>query len=158
VVGRLWDDDVLCAEPLLKNQLMCFSAPDHPLVAREPLEPAQLAEGPLLLREPGSGTRASAEEILRAHGVEPRPAMQLASNEALKRAVARGLGVTVLSTFAVGLELRMGLLHPLRVSGFPVHRMWHLVWPRERVISAGALAFREHLHQPGWREALPRPG
>lgn len=155
VVGRLWVDGVLRAEPLLENQLMCFSAPDHPLVQREPLELRDLSDGPLLLREPGSGTRASAEEILRAHGIEPRPAMQLASNEALKRAVARGLGVTVLSAYAVGLELRMGLLHPLRVNGFPVRRMWHLVWPRERVLSATALAFREHLHRPEWREALP---
>lgn len=156
VVGRLWDDHVLEAEPLLQNQLMCFSAPDHPLVRREPLHPADLVQGPLLLREPGSGTRESAEALLRAYGVDPRPAMQLASNGALKRAVARGLGVTVLSIYAVGLELSLGLLHPLRVEGFPVARMWHVVWPAERLLSPAAQAFRQHLHGSGWRESLPR--
>ena len=157
VVGRLWEDGSLEAEPLLENQLMCFCAPDHPLAGRESLQPADLLEGPLLLREPGSGTRESAEAILRAHGVDPRPRMELASNGALKRTVARGLGVTVLSTYAVKLEVAHGLLQPLRVAGFPVARMWHVVWPRERLLSPAAEAFREHLRSHGWRSELLVP-
>ena len=104
VVGTLWEDDVLAAEPFLENSLMCFCAPGHPLAEREPLQPIDLLDGPLLLREPGSGTRESAERILRDAGVEPVAAMEMASNGALKRAVAGGLGVTVLSTYAVRLE------------------------------------------------------
>jgi LysR family transcriptional regulator, low CO2-responsive transcriptional regulator len=157
VAGKLWEDERIEALPLIENQLMCFSGPDHPLASREPLEPADLLEGPLLLREPGSGTRESAEAILRAHGVDPQPAMQIASNGALKRAVARGLGVTVLSTYAVRLELDLGRLHALRVSGFPVNRMWHIVWARDRVLSPAAQAFRHHLQTPGWRQHLSLP-
>ena len=48
VVGTLWSDDLLEAEPFLDNALMCFCAPDHPLVDREPLRPAELLDGPLL--------------------------------------------------------------------------------------------------------------
>src|ERR1700693_180245 len=55
-VGTLWDDHLLAAEAFLSNSLMCFCAPTHPLVDREPLRPADLLEGPLLLRERGSGT------------------------------------------------------------------------------------------------------
>ena len=51
-------------------------------------------------------------------GRRARAAMEMASNGALKRAVAGGLGVTVLSTYAVRLELQLGLLRPLRVHGF----------------------------------------
>ena len=137
VVGTLWEDDVLAAEPFLENSLMCFCAPGHPLANREPLRPADLLEGPLLLREPGSGTRDSAERILRGAGVEPAAAMEMASNGALKRAVAGGLGVTVLSTYAVRLELQLGLLRPLRVHGFPVERLWHVTWARDRLLSPG---------------------
>ena len=157
VAGRLWDDDLLKAEPFMANDLMCYSAPGHALVAREPLEPADLLDGPLLLREPGSGTRESAEEILRQHGVDPHPAMQMASNGALKRAVAKGLGVTVLSSYAVRLELELNLLHPLEVRGFPVHRTWHVVWARERFLSPAALAFRRHLQSSDWRLDLTVP-
>jgi DNA-binding transcriptional LysR family regulator len=154
IAGRLWDDDLLEAEPFIENELACFSAPTHPLVGREPLRPRDLLDGPLLLREPGSGTRESAEEILRAHGVDPQPAMQMASNGALKRAVTKGLGVTVLSTYAVRLELELNLLHALDVQGFPVRRRWHVIWARERILSPAAQAFRRHLHATDWRTAL----
>ena len=157
VIGALWDDDVLDAEPFLENSLMCFCAPGHPLADREPLKPVDLLDGPLLLREPGSGTRESAERILRDAGVEPVPAMEMASNGALKRAVAGGLGVTVLSTYAVRLELQVGLLRPLRVAGFPVERMWHVTWARERLLSPAAAAFRAFLHSPDWRASLAIP-
>jgi DNA-binding transcriptional LysR family regulator len=157
VIGTLWDDDVLDAEPFLENSLMCFCAPGHPLAEREPLQPVDLLDGPLLLREPGSGTRESAERILRDAGVEPVPAMEMASNGALKRAVAGGLGVTVLSTYAVRLELQVGLLRPLRVAGFPVERMWHVTWTRERLLRPAAAAFRAFLHSPDWRASLAIP-
>ncbi len=68
ILGRLWKDDVFCAEPLIQNDLMWFSAPDHPLVKREPLRLKDLVNGPLLMREPGSGTREAAETIFRKHG------------------------------------------------------------------------------------------
>lgn len=154
VAGRLWDDDLLESEPFIENELACFSAPSHPLASRKQLEPRDLLDGPLLLREPGSGTRESAEEILRANGVDPQPAMQMASNGALKRAVTKGLGVTVLSTYAVRLELELNLLHRLDVKGFPVRRMWHVIWARERILSPAAQAFRRHLHSTDWRLEL----
>jgi len=157
VVGTLWEDEALAAEPFLENSLMCFCAPGHPLAQREPLQPSDLLDGPLLLRERGSGTRESAERILRGAGAEPIAAMEMASNGALKRAVAGGLGVTVLSTYAVRLELQLGLLRPLRVRGFPVERMWHVTWARERLLSPAATAFKAFLHSADWRASLSIP-
>ena len=157
IVGTLWEDDALAAEPFLENSLMCFCAPGHPLAEREPLQPVDLLDGPLLLRERGSGTRESAERILRGAGAEPIAAMEMASNGALKRAVAGGLGVTVLSTYAVRLELQLGLLRPLRVHGFPVERMWHVSWAHDRLLSPAATAFKAFLHSPDWRTSLQIP-
>ncbi|MBC5804613.1 MAG: LysR family transcriptional regulator [Candidatus Eremiobacteraeota bacterium] len=157
ILGRLWKDDVFCAEPLIQNDLMWFSAPDHPLVKREPLRLKDLVNGPLLMREPGSGTREAAETIFRKHGIEPVPDMEMASNGALKRAAAGGLGVAMFSTCAVRLELGAGLLRPLRVRGFPLRRMWHTVWMRDRLLSPAASAFRDLLRSPSWRDQLPNP-
>jgi DNA-binding transcriptional LysR family regulator len=157
VVGRLWDEDGLVAEPFLENELMCFSAPRHPLAAQEPLRPRQLLQGPLLLRERGSGTRESAERILADAGVVAESTMELASNGALKRAVAGGLGVALLSTFAVRLEVQLGLLRPLAVDGFPVQRLWHITRAKDRLPSAAADAFRAFLHTDEWRHGLAQP-
>ncbi len=155
VLGRLWKDSALAAEPFMENTVMWFCAPNHPLIKREPLHPKMLLEGPLLLREPGSGTRETAESVLKRYGVEAKPAMEIASNGALKRAVAGGLGVAAFSTWAVRLELASGLLHPLRVRGFPVKRMWHIVWLKERLLSPAAQAFLAHLRSAQWRKRLP---
>lgn len=157
VAGRLWEDDLLEAEPFLNNELKCFSAPSHPLAQRRRVEPAELLGGPLLLREVGSGTRESAEAILREHGVRPQPDMEMASNGALKRAVARGLGVTILSTYAVRLEVELGHLTIVPVRGLPVSRRWHVVWTRERILSPAVQAFRKHLLAPDWRQQLSVP-
>ena len=83
--------------------------------------------------------------------------MEMASNGALKRAVAGGLGVTVLSTYAVGLEVQLGLLRPLHVRGFPVHRTWHVTWARDRLLSPAAAGFKVFLHSPEWRATLSVP-
>jgi LysR family transcriptional regulator, low CO2-responsive transcriptional regulator len=157
VVGRLWDDDSISAEPLLENELMCFSAPEHPLTRREPVELREMLDGPLLLRERGSGTRESTETLLREHAIEPVAAMEMASNGALKRAVAGGLGVTVLSTYAVRLEVSLGLLRPLNVRGFPVRRQWHVVRVADRVLSHAAESFHTFLNEGSWRKQLLIP-
>ncbi|HEV2037974.1 MAG TPA: LysR substrate-binding domain-containing protein, partial [Candidatus Eremiobacteraceae bacterium] len=157
IVGRLWTEDIFDAEPLVENYLMWFCAPDHPLVRREPLRLRDLLDGPLLFREAGSGTRQAAEAIFRKHGIEPVPDMEMASNGALKRAVAGGLGVAMFSTCAVRLERAAGLVHPLKVKGFPVRRMWHVVWVRERLLSPAACAFRDFLQTDTWRDQLPVP-
>jgi len=157
IVGRLWTEDIFEAKPLVENYLMWFCARDHPLVRREPLRLRDLLDGPLLFREPGSGTRQAAEAIFRKHGIEPVPDMEMASNGALKRAVAGGLGVAMFSTCAVRLEQAAGLLHPLKVKGFPLRRMWHVVWVRERLLSPAVRAFRDFLQTDTWRDQLPVP-
>jgi DNA-binding transcriptional LysR family regulator len=79
----------------------------------------------------------------------------MANNGALKRTVAGGLGVTVVSVHAVQLELTLGLLKTLEVSGFPVRRTWHVAWAGERLLSPAARAFLAFLRGADWRQSLP---
>ena len=80
---------------------------------------AELAAEPFIVREPGSGTRETAEEALRAAGLSVRLVMELASNGAIKRAVAQDLGVSILSRYATALEIQIGHLVELPVVGLP---------------------------------------
>ncbi len=68
---------------------------------------AELREVPLVLRESESHTRTV---LQRALGYEPQPVMEMASNEAVKRAVAAGVGVGVLSELSVAWEVDAGRL------------------------------------------------
>ncbi len=91
-----------------------------------------LRQVPLLWREPGSGTRAVLERALRRAGVRrgPQPGdLQLGSTEAIKGAVALGLGVGFLSRWSIQAELASGQLRVLQVPGLRVQRAFSWVLP-----------------------------
>lgn len=146
------NDPLLTFETLLENEFQCFAAPTHPLASRSNLEPRDLAGAPLMVREPGSGTREATDEVLIPAGV--RPDVVMANNGALKRAVAGGLGATIISVHAVQLELSLGLLKTLDVRGFPIRRTWHVAQVAERLLSPAAQAFRAFLCCSDWRQNL----
>ena len=86
--------------------------PARPRVRAGALTPADFAERPLILYEPRGATRAVIDAWLLAGGVQPRPAMELGSVEAIKKLVEAGLGwsilpaVTVAGTQGRGLQVR----------------------------------------------------
>lgn len=132
--------------PFLENPLVVVAAPGHPLAARRRVALDKVLREPLLAREPGSGTRLATEQFLAARGLAWAPRMALGSNEAIKHAVAAGLGLAVISRHALG---GTPALAELPVAGFPILRRWHLVWRRDRQLSLPAQAFRDHLREPG---------
>lgn len=79
-----------------------------------------------LLREPGSGTRATTEAFFESREVDP-PRLTLGSNGAVVAGAAAGLGITLVSGDAVARELETGELVRLPVEGTPLERPWHAV-------------------------------
>lgn len=127
--------------PFLENPLVVVAARDHPLVARRRLTLQQVAREPLLAREAGSGTRLAVEALLQQKGVEWPARMALGSNEAIKHAVAAGLGVAVMSRHALGRDPARDGLVELKVQGLPIRRMWHFVWRSDRALTLPARTF-----------------
>jgi len=91
----------LAAEPWVKDELVAIVARRHPLARRRSIRAAVLARDPFISREEGSSTRGIAEQLFGELGVRLRPAMELGSTEAVREAVAAGLGVSVVSRHAV---------------------------------------------------------
>jgi DNA-binding transcriptional LysR family regulator len=82
-------------------------------------------------------------------------ALELGSNEAIKEAVLRGLGVAVLSSYAVQKELKAGHLIALKVPDLHCDREMFFVWDRRRVLSAPARTFRCFLETNPLSKAAP---
>ena len=133
--------------PFLENPLVVVAPVGHPLASRKRLKLEQVVGEPLLAREAGSGTRRAADRLLEQRGVRRTPRMALGSNEAIKHAVAAGLGLAVLSRHTLGRDPARDGLTELPVQGFPIRRMWHLVWRRDRALSRPAQAFLDHLRR-----------
>ncbi len=77
-----------------RERLVALLPAADPLAARKSLEPAELAARPVIFREPGSATRRLFESVLRGAGVEITPLLELGSREAVREAVASGLGAS----------------------------------------------------------------
>ena len=124
--------------PFLANPLVVVAAAGHPLAQRRRLTLAQLLPEALLVREAGSGTRLALERLLAERQLPWPPRMALGSNEAIKHAVRAGLGLAVLSRHTLAADPAADGLAVLKVSGFPIRRMWQLVWRKDRALSLPA--------------------
>lgn len=142
VMGQVPPEEDLTAEPFLANELVVISSTAHPLASRRRIPVEDLAQEVFLVREVGSGTRATAERFLADNGVPLRIGMELGSNSAIKQAVANDLGIAVISRHAVSLEVTAGRLAILDVRGFPLIRHWHVVHRRSKHLPPAAVAFK----------------
>lgn len=145
VLGAPPDHLDVVATPIVDNPLVVVARKDHPLAGKRNIPPGRLAEEDFLLRESGSGTRLATERFFAEHGLQIKVRMELGSNEAIKQAIAGGLGISVLSQHTLSLEGEEGLLQPLDVKGFPLLRKWYVAYPRGKHLSAVAKVFLDHL-------------
>ncbi len=135
----------------VENPIVAIAPRGHPLHGRGRVSLARLAQEPFLLREQGSGTRMATERFLKSHGVKLIVRMELGSNEAIKQAVAGGLGLSLLSLHALKSELARKELVLLDVEGLPIRRSWYIVHRKGRKLSIVARTFFDYLKEEGVR-------
>ena len=138
-------DLALGDEVFMPNPIVLIAPTADPLARRRKVPLRELAGHRFILREQGSGTRMTADRFFRRMKFRPQLRLELGSNEAVKEAVAGGLGVGVVSRHALhGLQKEHGV-SVVDVEGFPLASSWHIVHPAGRKLSPLALAFRQHL-------------
>jgi LysR family transcriptional regulator, low CO2-responsive transcriptional regulator len=130
--------------PFLPNPLVVIGAASHPRATKRSTL-TQLQRERWLMRESGSGTRKVAEQHFLQQDFAPQVAMSLGSNEALKHAVAAGLGIGVISRLAFGGDAAAAGLAELKVSGFPIHKQWQVAWRKDYPLTAAARTFVRYL-------------
>ena len=135
----------LASFPYILDKLVIIASPSHPLAAQEEIQMRELRKHDFIMREVGSATRKTAEDLLKTRRVEPRVAMELGSNEAIKRAVAAGLGLGILSEFAITPDVAAGLIKVLRVNRWDCSRQLSVFYRDDKYLSAAQHAFIEFL-------------
>jgi DNA-binding transcriptional LysR family regulator len=104
-----------------------IAAPNHALAKKKKVKLADLAGESFLLREPGSGTREMADQLLAGSDMDTQSALEFGSNETIKPAVRAGLGVALISSHPGGAELNDKRLATLNIDGLPKDRFWFIV-------------------------------
>ncbi|MGH2690640.1 MAG: LysR substrate-binding domain-containing protein, partial [Actinomycetota bacterium] len=140
VVGQYQASPDLALAPLGPDLLVGICAPAWP-GPRERTRLRAFLEQPFIARKRGSSTREVLETWLRARGWELRPSMEFSSTEAVKQAVAAGLGVSVVSAATITLELEAGLVDRPNLPGLPILRRFDVALLRRRRPPPAAAAF-----------------
>jgi aminoethylphosphonate catabolism LysR family transcriptional regulator len=107
VVANLAPDPRLHALAVRRDRLVLFVRKTHPWARRKWVKPAELAGERLVLREPGSSTRRVFETAMAAAGIALEEVIEINSREAVREAVAAGLGIGVVSESEFGNDQRL---------------------------------------------------
>jgi len=145
LIGQKAEHRALEARAIGRDALVLIVPAGRRWAKRRAISLDLLRAEPLIIREPGSGSRCALEKSLERAGTalsELNVSLELGSNAAIKDAVKRGLGVAFLSRLAVKKELAANELRAVAVPGLRVERNFYLVYHRRRPLSPAASAFK----------------
>jgi DNA-binding transcriptional LysR family regulator len=149
VMGRAPQEVKVKSTSFANNPTAFLAAPSHVLMHTPGLNLEMLANSQMLVREKGSGARASLERIFRTAGLKLSMGAELSSNESIKQLCIAGLGPAYLSLQSCLLEIRAGLLSVLPLANNPMNRRWHVVHLENKPLSQVATVFMAHLIRHG---------
>ncbi|OQW94043.1 MAG: LysR family transcriptional regulator [Beggiatoa sp. IS2] len=124
----------LVVELCRMDQLVAIAPPNHPLAKRKIVSVRELATYPYISREEGSGTREVINEHFGQVGLslyDLNIVMELGSSEAIKGAVASGMGVAILSRVTIHKELQLGTLKEISLDP-PLERPFSFVHQKQK--------------------------
>ena len=145
LVGQKAEKSDLESRHIGGDSLVLIIRSGHPWGTRRSVSLKVLIGEPLIIREPGSGSRCALEKSLERAGTsltELNVALELGSNAAIKEAVKHGLGVAFLSHLSVRKELDSKELRAVAVRGLSLTRNFYLVHHRRRPLTPAAIVFR----------------
>ena len=142
VEGEIHSRD-LQITPVLRDRLVLVCPQGHPLCGRSGIRLAELADQPLILREPESGTRQVLDLEFRRLGVPMRAAWECTNSQA----ILHGLGVALLSPRL--LEEDGGGLAAVPLLDGPVERWFSLVVHKDKYLRPPLRAFLERCARLG---------
>lgn len=146
-MGMVPNDKPFTSLPFLDNELIAVAPKDHPILKQKSMNATTFLKNKLLVREPGSGSRLALEDYCQKQRLSMEDMMELGSNDTIKHAVLAGLGLAVLPKLSVLPELKLGTLHILDITDFPLKRSWCLVYPSAKHPSPASRAFIDFIQQ-----------
>ncbi len=145
IISQAPDTPDLNIHPFLENPLIVLAPTSHPLARQKNIPLEMLNDERFIMREPGSGTRRAVESLFQENDISVKVSLELGSNEAIKQAIAGGLGISILSQHTIISEGTSGEFAILDVQGFPIERDWYVAHIAGKQLSVVAETFLQFL-------------
>jgi DNA-binding transcriptional LysR family regulator len=155
VLARQWDLGMigiplahphLHVQPYWQDTLVLIVPPQHRLATRPAVTLADLVGETWIFREAGSASGQVVKDVLNGAHLVQDHTLVLQGSEGVKQAVMAGLGIAMVSRFAITLEVQQGVLRVLPITDIQVERDLCLIWRQDSRLPAAVHAFLEVLH------------
>jgi DNA-binding transcriptional LysR family regulator len=150
-IGKEPSNKKLISERLWKDRLVLAVSADHTYATRGKISAKELEKLPFVVREPGSATRDIVESYLKkrigAGFADLDVVCELGSSEAVKEAILAGLGVSILSAYAIRRELMQGLIKIVDISNLNMERNFFLIYKKNFPLMKYHLRFMDIVRQ-----------
>lgn len=128
----------MVVDKLVADELVLIVPPVHPLAKKRNVSIFEITKEPFIFREEGSGTRQVIEKYLGKYSITPQNmtiSMVLGSTEAIKESVENGMGIAIVSRWAVRKEIKYGTLKPLSFKEEKMLRDFSLISQKKAISS-----------------------
>lgn len=133
----------LICEEYMEDSLTVIVPADYGYQKGETISQEEFQKQKFLLRERGSGTREAFDRVMEKAGISITPIWEAMSTTALVNAVYNGLGIAVIPSRRAINPILRGLVVPIKVEGLDFQRKFHIIYHREKFLTASAKAFMD---------------
>ncbi len=155
------DEPDLVTIPVLKEELLLVTGPNHPFSRQRRIGPDDLAGQPFVLFEPGSNTRRVIDAYFLRAKIEPKIVMDTENVEIIKAMVRAGLGISILPYLAIAREVQSHQFFCTRIHDEQLIRQTGWVYPRgnrvPRMVQEALRSFEAIRGQLRLSPSLARP-
>lgn len=127
IVEGHFKQETIKIEPLAEDNMFVIVSQNHRLANQTQIQLGDLQNDTWILREIGSGTREAAETMFTFYDFAPKEIMEFGSTQIIKESVEAGVGISLLSHWAVKKEVTLGSLKLLKVNGKPILRKFSVI-------------------------------
>ena len=141
-------DNRLTCIPFMKDEMVLIAPNQEKFKKLEgkPIRIGDFIKEPFILREQGSGTKKELEETFKELGFDFKTlniVARMNSMEAIKQAVAGGLGVSIVSKIAADRQASGDAFIPFRIEGYDANRVFYLVEKKNVTLSPTGMMFKK---------------
>mgnify|MGYP002387854416 CR=1 FL=1 len=125
----------------MDDELVIICSPDHRFADLPTIEPYELEQEKFIIREKGSGTRKTFEDMMTAKRLAWEAIWICNNADTIKMAVAEGLGISAISRLSIKNEVALKLLCQTSVKGLPFRRQFKIIYHKNKYLTGSMKQF-----------------
>ncbi|NIW95321.1 MAG: LysR family transcriptional regulator [Phycisphaerae bacterium] len=152
IIAKADDHPNIAYIPFSREELVLILSPNHRLASQDSISLEQMAEEPIIMKDPGSGTRRLVDGLFSDNGITPNVLMETGDAEIIKLLVQHGEGISFLVKEAVAIELQEKKLVSVPLKAAPLFLDVTIAYLKNQPLSPPAQAFLDSLKKLGTKK------